>query len=56
MKNITFYVFYYQNLGWTTEMKRSTATETMDQMDPLRDICMRGSNQGNRKGCREACK
>ena len=45
-----FINFPYQTLGCTTEMNLSTATKTVDQMDPLREICIMGSSQGSRKG------
>jgi len=32
------------------EINLSTATETVDQIDPLRDIWRRGSSQGRMKG------
>jgi hypothetical protein len=40
----------YQLLEWTTERKRSTETETVDQMEPVREICITGNSQGNTTG------
>ena len=40
-----------QCLGWTTDTYLSRVTETVDQMDPLREVWTRGSSQGKRCGC-----
>ena len=40
----------YQNLGWTIEMNLSMATDTVAQIEPLREICRIGDNQGNKNG------
>ena len=40
----------YQKRGWTIEINLSTATDTVVQMDPFKDICSTGSSQGKING------
>ena len=40
----------HQNLGWTIDMNLSIATDTVAQIEPLREICRIGRSQGNKNG------
>ena len=40
----------YPLLEWTTERKRSTDTDTVDQIEPDREICITGNSQGKTTG------